>query len=76
MLLADDTAMIRRAVRRVIEDTCEGVRVVGEAKDYTELILAIEALKPDVVLMDVHMPDESSIEAAEFRAHLHPRRCW
>ena len=32
LLLADDTEMIRRAVRRVIEETCDGVQVVGEER--------------------------------------------
>jgi DNA-binding NarL/FixJ family response regulator len=54
VLLVDDHAMFRTGVRAELGDR---VDVVGEAGTVAEAIEAIEATRPDVVLLDVHMPD-------------------
>ena len=60
-LLVDDHTMLRQGLRRGLE--AEGIQVVGEAGDGdTAVRLALE-LRPDVVLMDVSMPDVDGIEA-------------
>jgi DNA-binding NarL/FixJ family response regulator len=55
VLLVDDHALIREGLRQLftLED---GIRVVGEAVDGVEALRTIQRLKPDVVLMDVHIP--------------------
>ncbi len=61
-LLVDDHTMLRQGLRRGLE--AEGIRVVGEAGDgETGVRLALE-LRPDVVLMDVSMPNVDGIEAS------------
>ncbi|MGI8760962.1 MAG: response regulator [Jatrophihabitantaceae bacterium] len=54
VLLVDDHAMFRAGVRAELG---ERVDVVGEAANPAEAIAAIRAQRPDVVLLDVHMPD-------------------
>ena len=61
VLLADDHRMLRDALRRSLEEV--GINVVGEAGDGEEAVRMAEQLQPDVVLMDVTMPDVSGIEA-------------
>ncbi len=54
VFLVDDHAMFRAGVRAELG---QRLRVVGEAGTVPEAIAAIAALKPDVVLLDVHMPE-------------------
>ena len=62
VLVADDQAPFRKAARTVLEVTCE-YEVVGEVTSGEEAVDAIEALAPDVVLMDVKMGGIGGIEA-------------
>ena len=55
VLVADDHEVVRRGIRGVLEST-EGVVVVSEARDGVEVIEKIQALDPDVVLLDTKMP--------------------
>ncbi|MFN2537555.1 MAG: response regulator [Mycobacteriales bacterium] len=62
VLLADDQALVRAGFRALL-DASDGIAVVGEAGDGGEAVrLAVELL-PDVVLMDVRMPDVDGLEA-------------
>jgi DNA-binding NarL/FixJ family response regulator len=54
VLIVDDHASFRRAVRLVLE--YEGYDVVGEAADGEEALAQAGELKPELVLLDVHMP--------------------
>jgi DNA-binding NarL/FixJ family response regulator len=62
VLLVDDQKLFREGVR-VIVDAQEGMRVVGTAGDGLEAVRAVEELSPDVVLMDLRMPDMDGVEA-------------
>ena len=61
LLLADDHRMLRDSLRRSLEE--QGFDVVGEAADGAEAVRLAQALEPDVVLMDVSMPDLDGVEA-------------
>ena len=62
ILLADDHVMFRRGVRRIIE-TMDNVEVVGEAGDGIELLKLVKDLDPDLVIMDISMPNLRGLEA-------------
>jgi len=62
VLLADDHKIIREGLRALLEKE-RGIEVVGEASDGRAIIKMIEKYSPDVVLMDISMPDTNGIEA-------------
>ena len=62
VLIVDDQALVRAGFRMILEAE-EDVEVVGEAADGREAVAAAQRLKPDVVLMDVRMPEMDGIEA-------------
>jgi DNA-binding NarL/FixJ family response regulator len=62
ILLADDHALVRRGLRAVLAGATD-VEVVGEAATGREAIALAAELTPDVILMDLQMPDLSGIEA-------------
>ena len=61
LMLADDHRMLREGLRRSLTD--EGFDVVGEASDGDEAVRLADSLRPDVILMDVTMPDVDGVEA-------------
>jgi two-component system, NarL family, response regulator DegU len=61
LLLADDHRMLREGLRRSMSD--EGFDVVGEAENGEEAVRLVQELQPDVVLMDVTMPEMGGVDA-------------
>ncbi|MFF5337558.1 response regulator [Streptomyces sp. NPDC013181] len=64
IVLADDERMVRTALRAIL-DAEDGLEVVGEAATGAEAVSVVRALRPDVVLMDVRMPETDGIRATE-----------
>ncbi|QNE78094.1 response regulator [Streptomyces finlayi] len=64
IVVADDERMVRTALR-VILDAEAGLEVVGEAATGAEAVSVVRQLRPDVVLMDVRMPEIDGIRATE-----------
>jgi DNA-binding NarL/FixJ family response regulator len=62
VLIVDDQALVRAGFRMILEAE-EDMEVVGEAADGREAVAEARRLRPDVVLMDVRMPDVDGIEA-------------
>ena len=62
VLLVDDFQLVREGLRMALE-TVDGVEIVGEAGDGAQGVAEAERLRPDVVLMDVRMPEVDGIEA-------------
>ena len=61
ILLADDHAMVREGLRKMLEES--GLQVVGEVTTGRQVLKAVKALRPDVVLMDITLPELNGIEA-------------
>lgn len=64
IVVADDHPLIRRGVRSVLTMT-ENVQVIGEAEDGQQAVNMYRALVPDVILLDLQMPNVDGIEAIE-----------
>jgi DNA-binding NarL/FixJ family response regulator/class 3 adenylate cyclase len=62
ILIVDDQALVRAGFRMIL-DAEDDVEVVGEASNGTEAIDEVRRLRPDIVLMDVRMPELDGIEA-------------
>jgi len=62
VLLAEDHTLVRQGFRRILEDD-PGITVVGEARTGLEAIDQCKELKPDVVVMDLSMPELGGLEA-------------
>ncbi len=62
VVLADDQALVRGGFRMILDAEAD-IEVVGEASDGGEAARVVERFEPDVVLMDVRMPDTDGIEA-------------
>jgi DNA-binding NarL/FixJ family response regulator len=62
VLIADDQALVRTGFRMIL-DAEDDVEVTGEAADGLEAIAAARSERPDVILMDVRMPNMNGIEA-------------
>jgi DNA-binding NarL/FixJ family response regulator len=60
VLIVDDHPGFRAVARRLLE--IEGYEVVGEAADGTTALVAVRELRPDVVLLDVQLPDVDGFE--------------
>jgi DNA-binding NarL/FixJ family response regulator len=62
ILIADDQALVRAGFKMIL-DAEDGLDVVGEAADGREAVALAERVKPEVVLMDIRMPEVDGIEA-------------
>jgi DNA-binding NarL/FixJ family response regulator len=62
VLIADDRTQARDGLRSLLS-TAPQVKVIGEAKNGQEAVCLVEALQPDIVLMDVKMPVMDGLDA-------------
>ena len=61
VLIVDDHQMVREGLRSMLDD--DGINIVGEADSGINAIEQIQRLEPDIVLMDIRMPDMDGLEA-------------
>lgn len=66
VLIVDDHAGFRSMARALLES--EGLEVVGEVENGEDVVRAVDALHPDVVLLDVHLPGIDGFAVAELLA--------
>jgi len=62
LIIADDHAIIRDGLRRIIEEV-PGYKVVGEASDGLQTVRMVRKLNPDLLILDISMPNLRGIEA-------------
>jgi two-component system response regulator DegU len=63
VLIADDHSLVRQGLRRYL-DMADDIEVVGEAANGEEAIALVEKGNPDIVLLDIRMPEMDGLEAA------------
>ncbi|MFL7809266.1 MAG: response regulator [Anaerolineae bacterium] len=71
VLICDDQMVVRAGLRAILS-TVSGIEVVGEASDGDEALSQVEALAPDVVLMDLKMPGINGVQATRTIRDRHP----
>ena len=72
ILVADDHGVVRKGLRLILERH-DGLEVIGEAADGREAVRLGEELSPDIVIMDVGMPQLNGIDATAQILHRNPR---
>lgn len=63
ILIADDHDLLRRGVRTLLQSR-QGWEICGEASNGREAVTQAQELKPDIVILDISMPDLNGVEAA------------
>jgi two-component system invasion response regulator UvrY len=71
VLLVDDHELVRTGFRRILESALD-IEVVGEVSSGEDALAMVDAVRPDVVLMDVKMPGMGGIEATRRIAGAYP----
>ena len=71
VLIADDDSGMRMILRRLIEKA-DGFTLAGEASDGKQAIELAETLRPDVVFLDVEMPEMTGVECARVIQDMNP----
>ena len=64
VLMADDHAIFRNGVRKLLEDD-DDIQLVGEASNGNECVRMLAKLKPDILLLDLRMPDKDGLAVLE-----------
>ena len=72
VLLVDDEIMIREGFKRLFDWETHGCEVVGEAVDGMEALAKIDALVPDIVIMDINIPIMNGLKVIELARMKHP----
>lgn len=70
LLIVDDEARIRSGLRSLIEWEIYGIEIAGEAEDGMKAYLSVKSLEPDIVLVDISMPNMNGLEMIELCSHL------
>ncbi len=71
LVLADDHTMFRQGLRRILLEIAD-VEVVGEANDGLELLNLLKTVRPQMVILDIRMPNLRGIEAIPEIKKIHP----
>ena len=71
IVVADDHTMLRQGIKRIIEES-DGMTVIGEASDGLGLLNLLKKIRPDMVVLDISMPNMRGIEAVCEIKKFHP----
>jgi len=71
VILADDHILVRRGLRRILEEKTD-LEIVAEVGDGLELLNVLNKIQPNMIILDVSMPNLRGIEAIPEIRHIHP----
>jgi len=71
IVVADDHALLREEIKKMLGE-CAEIKVVGEASDGLEALALVEELPPDMVILDISMPNLGGIGATRQIKRFHP----
>ena len=71
VLFSDDSSIIRKHLHTLLSDLSD-IKVIGESDTVSETIERVSTLLPDVVILDIHMPDGNGIQALRYIKAAHP----
>ena len=71
IVLADDHVMFRQGIKQIVKDI-DGLEVIGEAGDGLELLQLLKKLHPDLIILDISMPNLRGLEATREIKKLSP----
>lgn len=69
VLVSDDKEVVRSSIRLLLNSNPE-IKIVGEAFNFKQTIQSVIDLRPQIVVMDLHMPDASSVNPQEIKSLL------
>jgi chemotaxis response regulator CheB len=69
VLIADDSVIMRKVLRKTLEEE-QKIDIVGEAETFAQTVQMIGDLKPDVLLLDLHLPEKRNIRPELVKAQL------
>jgi DNA-binding NarL/FixJ family response regulator len=69
VLVADDSEIVRRGIRQVLSAQTE-IAILGEASNFAQTIQMASDLEPHVIVLDLHMPDETEVSPLDFKSCL------
>jgi two-component system response regulator NreC len=69
VLIADDHEVMRTAIRKMLQEE-RNIKVVGEAATFVQAVQMIGDFKPDVLLLDLHMPEKRNFTPSLVKAQL------
>ena len=74
LVIADDHELIREGIKKIVRP-CADLKVVGEAADLKQALALVDELRPDIVVLDITLPDFDGLEGlAELRRHFPAQR--
>ena len=76
VLLVDDEIMIREGFKRLFDWQAHDCEVVGEAADGMEALAQIDALRPDIVIMDINIPIMNGLKVIQLSRIKHPNTAF
>ena len=68
VLLADNAEMIRKMIRNLLAEDPQ-IRLVGEAANFADAVRLARELRPHIIVLDVHMPDDEDVTPADVKSH-------
>lgn len=71
VILVEDHVIVRDGIKLILQSE-ENIEIIGEASSYKELISILEIKIPDILIMDISLPDVSGIEITSRLKHSHP----